>query len=282
MLASDDDDDEAAWLFGPRYIPRRPEDRAMSLKPGSGWDTASRVAARNAFYGGEIEFLVYQIELGHYDDLAAYERYQVKNAEGKVISVKLCCGECEENAFVRTPASTGGLNVQEKGKIRSFHGLVKAVVPVNGTYACCNPGCEAVKAVLRAREINLPVNGSMKEKSDYIWKNGCSVRFSPMSAKYQATLPPAVQLSFPEMELNKGGCLQDLQNHLLSTDSDLATAERSVRRHYAEGEVRLLEKYIEFAMREGCAELEAYDWEPVAPPGSIQEGLNMPMRHGDL
>ena len=256
----------------------------MSLKPVSGWDTASRVAARDAFYGGDVEFLVYLIELAHYEDLAAYERYQVKNDESEVISVKLCCGECEENAFVRTPASTGGFNVQEKKNLRSFHGLVKAVVPVNGTYACCNPDCEAVLAGLRAKNKNLPVSGTMKDKADYIWQNNLYARFSPMSAKYQATLPPAVQLSFQAMELNKGGCLQDLQSHLLSTDSDLATAERSVHRHFAGGEMHLLEKYTEFAMREGRAELDAYDQglKPVAPPGSIEEGLRIPMRHGDL
>jgi hypothetical protein len=252
----------------------------MSLKPRSGWDTASRIAARNAFYVGEFEFLVYQFELAHYDDLAAHERYQVKNYKGEVISVKLCCGECEENEFVMTPASMGGFNIQEKDKLRSFHGLVKTVVPVNGTYACCNPGCEAVKAILKTKGVTL--DGSTKEKFEFIRNHKLSARFSPMSAKYQTTLPPAVQSSFPEMELNKGGCLQDLQIHLLSTDSDFATAERSVHRHFAVSEMRLLDKYIEFALREGLAELEAHGREPVAPPGSIEEGLRIPMRHGDL
>jgi hypothetical protein len=70
----------------------------------------------------------------------------VKDENGKAISVALCCLACLSNEFVKTPASTGGYNVQDTSNLCTFHGNEHVTLPIFGQYACRNPECPAVLA----------------------------------------------------------------------------------------------------------------------------------------
>jgi hypothetical protein len=68
---------KAMFPNSPNVYARSPDVRAREAKGQGRWTDESRAAARNCFFLGDVDALLYVHELVSYDELMEHDRYQV-------------------------------------------------------------------------------------------------------------------------------------------------------------------------------------------------------------